>query len=58
MKIVTILCEKGIKRCTRSNCNRTMKVWRVGMVGVGGKSGRWMKLSKSKEDYIDSLPTM
>ncbi|MFA6364905.1 MAG: hypothetical protein WCW78_00685 [Candidatus Paceibacterota bacterium] len=50
--------QKATQHCVRKECAGKRRVYRQGWVGSGVKEPKWERLSKSKEEYIDSLPNV
>ncbi len=48
--------QKGIKKCTRKECQVQVKVYREGLVGTDCPNPTWQRLDPEKEAFIDSLP--
>ncbi|MFA6407591.1 MAG: hypothetical protein WCV80_02695 [Candidatus Paceibacterota bacterium] len=52
--------QKATQLCSRKKCKKERGVYREGWVGFGSSASntRWKKMTKSIEEYIDSLPNV
>lgn len=49
--------QRAARQCARG-CGAKQRVYRVGLCGIGGTSGKWQKLDNETSQYIDSLKVL